>query len=141
MSSEESDTMSEHAWFQENLAAHLAGGLSPLEAERLQQHAASCPDCATALSQALHLDRDLEALFVSARPGPALEDRMIHSLRTASRSKPKRWGVLVRCALGAAAVLLLGVMGTLLTGRISQGDMGFPWEAWGRQDSVARGNL
>lgn len=133
--------MSEHAWFQENLAAHLAGGLSPLEAERLQQHAAACPDCATALSQALHMDRDLEALFAGACPGPALEDRMIHALRTASRHMPKRWGVYVRCALGAAAVLLLGAAGTILTGRVASGDMGFPWETWGRQELLARADL
>lgn len=133
--------MSEHTWFQENLAAHLAGGLSPSEGERLQQHAATCLDCATALSQARNMDRDLEGLFAGARPGPALEDRMIHVLRTGSRFKPRRWGVYVRCALGAAAVLLLGTAGTIFAARISEGHTSFPWEAWGRQDLVAMGEL
>jgi len=134
--------MSDHVWFQENLAAHLAGGLSPAEAERLEQHAGACPTCARTLSEAADMDRDFNALFASTRPGPALEDRMIRALRTASRYRPKLRGVYFRCATAAAAVLLLGFAGTFLSGRISQGEMDFPWEALHtRSDLLALGDI
>src|SRR5262249_26427406 len=114
--------MSDHTWTLENLDAYAAGGLEPDERERLEQHAAACAACAQGLREAQAVDQALTALFVPVRPAPALEDRLIRGLWT-KRSRPWRplpWAV--RIALGAAAVLLVGVLGAALYGGF-QGEM------------------
>ena len=52
--------MSDHVWAQENIAAYIAGGLDPAEAERLEKHAAECAGCAQAIDDTRALDRRLE---------------------------------------------------------------------------------
>ena len=88
--------MSDHAWTQENLAAFVAGGLDAAEDERLERHAAECTECAAALHQARLLDRGLDTLFAAGRPGPALEDRMVQSLRTVSAAMSRLLPSLLR---------------------------------------------
>ena len=78
--------MTDHAWTQEQIAAYVADGLDAAEAERLELHVRDCPDCAAALAAAKRLDRDLGALFAGVRPGVALEDRAVVTLRTARRA-------------------------------------------------------
>ncbi len=118
--------MSEHTWTLENLASYLAGGLDAAERERLEQHTASCAACGQALQEVRATDQALETLFASIRPEPALEDRMIHALRLASMNRPWSIPLAVRLAVGAAAVLLVGVLGTFLNRTIEAGTLVFP---------------
>src|SRR5947207_3037614 len=104
--------MSKHAWIQEHLATYIADGLDAAEAERLEEHVASCTQCALALDEARNADRSLTALFAGALPDAGLEDRLIHRLRGAkSRRFPqlRRFG---RIAAAIAAVLFVGLVGT-----------------------------
>jgi hypothetical protein len=106
--------MSEHAWTQDNLAAHVAGGLDAGERERLERHLAECFDCTSALENARAADRRLLALFQGVQPGPALEDRLIRSLRqgvTRKRVLPGMSGPWVKVVLATAAAALLAVVG------------------------------
>src|SRR5580704_3705623 len=98
--------MSEHVWAQDNLAAHVAGGLDAGERERLERHLAECFDCTSALENARAADRRLLALFKSVQPGPALEDRLIRSLRQGAvrtRTLPAMSGPWVKVVLATAA--------------------------------------
>jgi hypothetical protein len=114
--------MSEHAWVLENIASYNAGGLEADERERLEQHTATCEACAAALEEVRAMDRTLETIFAGVRPGPALEDRIIRFLRMA----PLRLPMFVRVAIGAAAVLLVGVLGAGMSSVIQYGDLPFP---------------
>ncbi len=118
--------MAKHAWVLENVASYLADGLNPAELERLELHVASCPKCAEAVQQARSLDDMMRELFADVQPDPALEDRMIQALR---QSAPPRWRPLSRhrkLALGTAAALLIGVLGSFITYTIEQGGLTFP---------------
>jgi hypothetical protein len=128
--------MSEHAWVLENIASYTAGGLEAAECERLEQHTASCEACARSLEEARVADQKLEALFEAVRPGHMLEDRMIRSLREARLRLP----MFVRISVGAAAVLLVGVLGAGMSSVIQEGNLPFPGtEGW--SDVKATNNL
>jgi hypothetical protein len=103
--------MSEHAWTLENIAAFVAGGLDAAEAERVERHAAECAECAAALRAARALDHGLAGLFAVDRPGPALEDRLIRSLRAESAGAVLRSRWRRKLAWGAAAAVVLGATG------------------------------
>ncbi|HEX5270687.1 MAG TPA: DUF4349 domain-containing protein, partial [Gemmataceae bacterium] len=116
----------DHAWAQETIAAFVAGGVAPDEAERLERHAAECPECAAMLREGRALDGGLSALFAADRPGPALEDRMIRSVRaeTAGRVLRSRWRR--KLALGAAAAVALGATGAGMSRLVDEGSLPFP---------------
>lgn len=107
--------MSDHVWASENIAAYLAGGLNPTEGERLEKHAAQCDACAHSLDEARAMESKLAPLFRHAKPGAALEDRIIHSLLVAPPAeKPRRafhlsWKA--KSVLAVAATLLLAFVG------------------------------
>src|SRR5215471_7210886 len=107
--------MSDHVWALENIAAYLAGGLDPTEGEPLEQHAAQCAVCARFLDEARSLERRLSPLFRAAKPGAALEDRIIQSLLIAPREEKRRrafhlsWKA--KTGLAVAAALLLAFIG------------------------------
>jgi hypothetical protein len=113
--------MSDHAWTQENLAAFVAGGLDAAEDERLERHTAECTECAAALRQARLLDRGLDTLFAAGRPGPALEDRMVQSLRTVSARDVLRASWRRKLAWGAAAAAVLGATGAGMSQFVGEG--------------------
>ena len=100
--------MTEHSWVLEHIAGYVIGGLELEERERLEQHTAGCAACGLALADALRLDRSLESLFAPVRPEAALEDRLIQSLRVVPQRRSPR--LLLKVFLGAAAVLLVGVL-------------------------------
>lgn len=108
--------MSEHAWTEESLAAYVTDGLDAAERERLERHLVECFDCTSALEGARAADRRLLALFHDVQPGPALEDRMIRSLRqSAAGGRGPRimrfrsgWA---RMVLATAAAALFAVVG------------------------------
>jgi anti-sigma factor RsiW len=142
-------TMSDHAWVRENVASYLAGALDPAESERLEQHTAQCDTCRQILGQARALDDGLETLFRPVRPGLDLEDRLIQSLR--QKRTPRHTGIplLVRFALGAAALLLFGGLGASLNHLILPGagrrsnapELAFGGDlALNRQQSMQRGS-
>ena len=119
--------MTDHAWSQEQIAAHVAGGLDAAEAERLEQHARDCPDCAAALSAARRLDRGLGELFAGVRPGPALEDRAVVSLRAGRKRRgPLMAGWARRATVAIAALLLLGTFGALAGSLLNDGLLPMP---------------
>ena len=118
--------MSEHAWTLENIAAFVAGGLDAAEAERLERHAAECPECTAVLARERALDQGLDALFAPARPGPALEDRMIRSLRTEAAGQVLRSRWRRKLACGAAAAVALGVTGAGMSRLMDKGELLFP---------------
>jgi Domain of unknown function (DUF4349)/Putative zinc-finger len=118
--------MSEHAWTLENIAAFVAGGLDAAEAERLERHAVECPECTAVLARERALDQGLDALFAPARPGPALEDRMILSLRTEAASLVLRSRWRRKLACGAAAAVALGVTGAGMSRLMNEDELPFP---------------
>lgn len=116
--------MSEHTWFQENLACHCAGGLTNAERARLERHAADCPPCARLLVEARRFDDSLQALFAPEQPRLGFEDGLIRRLRAApARRSWPRW---LRPVAAAAAVVFLGVFGALLHGVMARGGPSFP---------------
>jgi hypothetical protein len=125
--------MSEHAWTQENIAAFVAGGLDAAESERLEEHAAACAECAAALRSARSLDDGLDGLFADRRPGPALEDRMIRSLRADSARAVLQLRWRHRLAWGAAAAVALGLTGAGMSQLVAEAKLPFPGMA--RQDA------
>jgi glycine cleavage system regulatory protein len=116
--------MSEHAWVLQNMASYVAGGLDDAEREQFEQHVASCDECSRARDEVRAIDKKLEHLFADARPEPGLEDRVIRAIRTV---RPRRtlpfYGQL---ALGAAAVVLFGLLGTLVADWIETEKLRFP---------------
>jgi hypothetical protein len=123
--------MAEHAWILENLESYTAGGLEPEERERLEQHVAACPPCTRALEETRSLDHMMESLFHEARPASTLEDELIQSLRMVRVDRR----LSVRVAMIAAAVLLVGFIGSSVTGLLAEGTLSFPqnW-GWGSTD-------
>src|SRR5436853_6674420 len=119
--------MSEHAWTLENIAGYLAGGLEPAERERLEQHAAGCPECARELNETRHLDRTLEELFATThvRPSPEMEDRLIRSLRQAPARGTLRLPGAARWAAAAAALVVCGVLGSFVSSLVGRGELPF----------------
>ena len=75
--------MSNHAWTQENLDAYLAGGLTAAERSEVEQHSATCAECAQALAESRKLEQMMDDLFVNERPNAGLEARAIAKLRKA----------------------------------------------------------
>jgi glycine cleavage system regulatory protein len=121
--------MSEHAWVLENVATWLTGGLDTSDLERLERHLDACPQCAEAVQQARSFDDTMRGLFSDAQPDPALEDRMIQSLRVSARPRWRPWPLYRRLAVGTAAVVMLcvcGVLGAFVADTIEQGHLIFP---------------
>ncbi|HYF01256.1 MAG TPA: zf-HC2 domain-containing protein, partial [Planctomycetota bacterium] len=101
----------EHEWAREQIAAHLAGGLSAEERARLEAHVHTCAECIAEIDGARRFEASMETLFAPARPKPGLEDRVIRGLR----SRPARRGSPPpRALMWIAATLLLGVMGYVI---------------------------
>src|SRR2546423_3416625 len=117
--------MSEHAWVLENIASYNAGGLDAAECERLQRHVARCAPCGKALNEARKVDRTLERLFADVSPDPALEDRMVHSLRARPLRRGGRIPLTGWVAGSAVAALLLGALGAGVANIM--GDSGLPF--------------
>src|SRR5713101_3464153 len=121
--------MSDHVWALENIAAYLAGGLDPTEGERLEQHAAQCAVCARDLDEGRALERKLAPLFRRAKPGPALEDRIIQALLMARPAGARRrayhlpWQA--KTGLAVAAALLLAFIGFGVSRMIEEDRLGF----------------
>jgi hypothetical protein len=134
--------MSDHAWVVEQVASYLAGGLEPAEVERLENHTAECGICAQVLAEARRLDQTMETLFAEVRPGPALEDRMVRSLRGVPRPRRPRLAWIARLAASVAAVVVLALVGMLMNHLIGQGQL--PILAFGdaeRARSLAQNDL
>src|SRR5581483_454620 len=75
----------EHGWFDEQIAAYLAGGLEGEDRRRFEAHAESCDDCARKLADALETDQGLRRLFDGIQPSAGFEDRIIGQLRAGSQ--------------------------------------------------------
>jgi hypothetical protein len=122
--------MSDHVWALENIAAYLAGGLDPTEGERLEQHAAQCAVCARALDEARSLENKLAPLFRAAKPGAALEDRIIQSLLMAPPEPIRRrlyhLSMRAKAGLAIAAGLLIAFIGYGVSQMIEEDRLGFP---------------
>ncbi len=125
--------MTDHQWLKENLDAYLADGLDSAERERAEQHLAACADCARLLTEAKAVETYMTDLFAEARPDTRLEDRAIRRLRRAPVARPN-W---LRFAVAAAAVVLLGAVGTIVQAVVLNTDMGFP----GADKAVAMNSL
>src|SRR5207247_7841542 len=107
----------------ENIASYCAGGLEAGECGRVEQHTASCKTCARALVEARDVERGLESLFASVRPDPALEDRVINSLRAAPTVSIPMY---VRITGAAAAAVLLAGIGAAMSNFAVRGGLPFP---------------
>lgn len=119
--------MSEHVWFEENLAAYLAGGLEPPEVDRLEHHAGECGTCAANLAEARAADALLEDLFAPARPRPALEDRMIGKMRLdLARLSWRRSPWLFKIGAAVAAALILAATGAAVQTLLEEENLLFP---------------
>ncbi|MCI0682099.1 MAG: DUF4349 domain-containing protein [Gemmataceae bacterium] len=103
--------MSEHAWFQENLAGYVAAGLPADERARFETHAGACRDCAQALAEQRAFDAAMATLFAAARPTAGFENRVLKALRAEPLRRRVQWVKTLRWIGGAAAVIMLGVIG------------------------------
>jgi hypothetical protein len=115
--------MSDHAWVVEHVASYLAGGLEPADVERVESHTAECAICAEVLADARRLDQTMATLFADVQPGPELEDRVIRSLRSAPPRRRLRFPWIIRLAASAAALILIGLVGTFMNHVIAQGEL------------------
>lgn len=98
----------EHEWTREQIAAHLAGGLSVEERARLEAHIASCAECIAEIDAARRFEKGIDEAFLPVRP-EGLEDRVIRALReTPGR---RSWGLFGKFLAAAAAAGLLGAVG------------------------------
>src|SRR5262249_5501341 len=118
--------MSEHTWFQENLAGYCAGGLSALESERFDRHRIACSACARILAASEGFDEAMENLFAEVRPAVGWGNRVIDGWRADARGRVFRLPRWARWAASAAAILVLGVLGAVLQGFAGNGDLKFP---------------
>ena len=109
----------DHEWAKEQIAAHLAGGLSAEERARLEAHTASCAECIAEIDAARRFDRQMDDLFAPIRPKAGLEERVIRVLRSAPSRQPR--SLASRMILSAAAVVLMGVLGFVLV-QVDQGE-------------------
>lgn len=128
--------MTEHALAQEQIASYLADGLDAAERTGLEAHLAVCEMCTRSLEEARALDDRLNTLFASERPRAGLSDRMIRGLRTPASvpvRRPMSLGGWV--AMGAAATLLVGVLGA---GAVAMMEAGEP--VYGPEVADARAN-
>ncbi len=118
--------MSDHAWTREHVAAAAADGLTAEEAERLDAHLRDCPECARALAEARELGGRLGSLFAPVRPGPALEDRVIQSLRDADARRRVLAGWRRKLAAGVAASVGIGLAGAGMSQLAGPGGLPLP---------------
>lgn len=102
----------EHEWAKEQMAAHVAGGLSADERARLEAHAASCAECIAEGDALRRFDRQMEDLFRPIRPGAGLEQRILQALRADPSRKAR--SLASRICLAAAAVVLIGILGFVI---------------------------
>src|SRR5262245_3362818 len=103
--------MTVHDWTLESIHAYVAGGLEAEDRGRIEEHVVSCPACMQALEEARELDQAMDDLFRPAWPKPGLEDRAIRSLRQTRKRGPWKFPWVARIGLGAAAVVLVGLLG------------------------------
>src|SRR5438067_1001287 len=102
------DTTTDHAWFHEQLAAYIAGGLEGEELSRFESHADQCAACAAELTTFTDADHHLSNLFSSTRPTPGFEDRLIQILRQSRTHRIFLHPALRRAVTGVAAAVVLG---------------------------------
>ncbi len=102
----------DHEWAKEQIAAHLAGGLSAEERTRIEAHTASCAECIAEIDAARRFDRQMDDLFTPVRAKAGLEEKIIQKLRTEPLAKPRPMGA--RIFMAAAAVFVLGLLGYIL---------------------------
>jgi hypothetical protein len=110
--------MPNHEWTSENLSAYVTGGLSAEERREVEQHLAGCIDCAQTLAESRRLEQTMDDLFANTRPDARMEERAVAKLR---KSRIRRGSVL-RFVAAAAAVLVVGLVGTAVQA-IAFGDM------------------
>jgi len=106
-------------WFRENLAAYIAGGLSPDERERLEQVAQSNDVARTELEEHVAFDLSLRQSAGMDAIVAGLEDRVITALNTS-----RRWTIhptVRRAALATAACMVLGAFGYLASSEMESG--------------------
>ena len=101
----------EHAWFEERIMAHLAGGLDEEEAVRFTAHAAECGECAAKLETSRKEEQVMQVIFAGNMPGADFEDSIIADLRHKWTPRLVIHPMVRRAAIGVAAVLVLGAMG------------------------------
>ena len=118
--------MSDHTWVQENLGADLAGGLTPEERERLEQHVSGCAACTQELAAVRGLEQVMTNLFATIRPDVGLEDRVIKKLRGPSMLPRQSLGSGMRILLGVAAVLVVGILGAVVQAVATGDEFKFP---------------
>jgi hypothetical protein len=118
--------MSEHTWFQDNLAGYCAGGLSTEERERFDRHRIACAACARTLTNSQRFNETMDNLFAGVRPDAGWENRVIETLHVAPRWRGMRWSKWKHLAAGMAALVALGTLGALLNSSVSKGKVTFP---------------
>ncbi len=102
---------SDHEWTQDQLAAHVADGLSAEERVRIERHLAECSICRSEAEELREFDRSVGELFAPARAKVGLEERVLARLRSVSASKKRP--LILKAGLGIAAALTLGLIGYL----------------------------
>jgi hypothetical protein len=118
--------MSDHDWATEQIAAYVMGGSTAEETARLELHTRDCPGCAAALSATRRVDRNLDSLFGGIRPGLALEDDAIQSIRAARRNVFKFSTRLPRMGIAAGILLVLSIVGAMAGALVSDGRLPLP---------------
>lgn len=105
---------------QDLIPAYVLGALEPHERERVEEHAASCPQCAAELRASLNTVGSFASLLPPAgEPSPALRERVLRSLPGQAAPVKARRGRLLEMVkwttAAAAAVAVLAMAGLLAT--------------------------
>lgn len=92
----------------ERLVAYLDGELTGAEATSAEQHVRTCPQCAAAVAERMHLRRSMSAARGHFAPDPEWKRRMLGQMT--ARSRPRRgWLTWAPAAIAAVAVVVLFV--------------------------------
>jgi len=132
--------INEHVWFEERMAAQLAGGLAGDEAERFGTHAAGCARCSGVMDQLRRFDAALVRSFDPHR-ADGIEERIIgrlsriparkRLLRLPHMPQMKVHPMVRRAGSAVAAAIIMGAIGYVAEPALTGGQVRLPQSlAW-----------
>ncbi len=134
------EQINEHVWFEERMAAQLAGGLAGDEAERFGTHAAACARCSGVMDQLRRFDAALVRSFDPHR-ADGIEERIIgrlsrvparkRLLRLPHMPQMKVHPMVRRAGSAVAAAIIMGAIGYVAEPALTGGQVRLPQSlAW-----------
>lgn len=105
-----------HQQRRDELAAYLLGALDAGEIAALEQHLAGCEECRDELERLRPVVQALPESVERVEPAAALRTRVMSEVRAdAAQARPRRRPILLRPAVGVAALILIAAAVTAFT--------------------------